>query len=116
MLKVVNALLVVMLVVSAFVLYSLEHALRKHERQIASLKREIVQEGENIKLLKAEWSYLIQPARLERLAAEHLQLQQAKPYQLAKGEELSELVPARPVVQASEGEADLIGNMLKALQ
>ena len=49
MLKVFNAMLVVGLVVSAFVLYSLEHSLRKHERHIASLKRQINTEKETIK-------------------------------------------------------------------
>ncbi len=116
MLKVVNAALVVVLIVSAFVLYSLEHSWRKHERQIASLEREVRQESENIKLLNAEWSYLIRPARLERLAAEHLQLRQARPYQLVRRDELAELMPLRPTVEPASGSGDLIGDMLKALQ
>jgi len=115
-LKVFNAILVIGLVISAFVLYSLEHTLRKHERHIASLKREIRTEVENIKLLNAEWSFLIQPARLERLADEHLQLRQARPYQLVRREELTGLVPMRPPVEPSSESGDVIGNMLKALQ
>lgn len=116
MLKVFNAVLVVGLVVSAFVLYSLEHSMRKHERHIASLKREIRTEKETIKLLNAEWSYLIQPARLERLAAEHLDLRQSRPYQLVKREELPGMVPMRSVADPSSGSGDLIGNILKELQ
>ncbi len=116
MLKVVNAALVVGLIMSAFVLYSLEHSFRKHERQIIALKQEIHQEGENIKLLKAEWSYLIRPERLERLASEHLQLRQSRPYQLVKHSELAETIPPRRAVEPSDGSTDLIGKMLKALQ
>ena len=113
MLKVFNAMLVVGLVISAFVLYSLEHSLRKQERHIASLKREIRTEKENIKLLRAEWSFLIQPVRLERLAEEHLNLRQVRPYQLVRREELLGLMPMRPVVEPSTNSVDPIGNMLK---
>ena len=116
MLRMINAGLVVMLIVSAFVLYSLEHALRKHERHIASLKKEIRQEDENIKLLKAEWSHLIRPERLERLATEHLELRQARPYQLVRREELAERMPDRPVVETVEQSSDPIGDMLRTLQ
>lgn len=113
MLKVFNGMLVVGLVVSAFVLYSLEHSMRKHERHIASLKRDISTEKETIKLLKAEWSYLIRPERLERLAAEHLGLRQSRPYQLVGREELTGVVSMRPTVEPSSGSGDLIGNILK---
>ena len=116
MLKVFNGVLVIGLVVSAFVLYSLEHSLRKQERHIASLKREINAERETIKLLKAEWSYLIQPARLQRLAEEHLDLRQARPYQLVQRDEVPGLVPMRPVDKPSGENGDLIGNILKELQ
>ena len=116
MLKIINAMLVVMLMVSAYVLYSLEHSLRKNERQIVALKKEIRQEGENIKLLNAEWSYLIQPERLERLASEHLSLRQVRPYQLVRREELKDTLRPRPARNPLDGEKDPIGEMLKALQ
>ena len=116
MLKVFNAVLVVALVFSAFVLYSLEHSLRNQERHIASLKREIRTEKENIKLLNAEWSFLIQPVRLERLAEEHLNLRQVRPYQLVQRDELLGLMPMRPAVETSTSTADPIGNMLEDLQ
>ena len=116
MLRILNAILVVGLLVSAFVLYSLEHNLRKHGRYMAALEREIVQEGENIKLLNAEWSYLIRPTRLERLAQTHLNLEQPKPYQLVSRQDLTQLLPERPPVAAEEENPDLIARMLKALQ
>ena len=116
MLRVINAILVVGLLASAFVLYSLEHNLRKHERHISALKREIGQEGENIKLLNAEWSYLIRPERLERLAQSHLKLEQPRPYQLVERQELAELLPLRPTLQAKETDPDLIARMLEKLQ
>lgn len=116
MLRTINAVLVVGLLVSAFVLYSLEHSLRKHERYMAGLEREISQEGENIKLLNAEWSYLIRPARLERLATSHIKLAQPRPYQLVGRQDLSEMLPIRPSVTENSDETDLIARMLDTLQ
>ncbi|MGI9464173.1 MAG: cell division protein FtsL, partial [Aestuariivirgaceae bacterium] len=101
---------------SAFVLYSLEQSLRKQERHIASLKREIRTEKENIKLLNAEWSFLIQPSRLERLAEEHLNLRQTRPYQLARRDELTGLVPLKPSVTPLGNAGDTPDNTLKDLQ
>ena len=116
MLRVINATLVVGLLVSAFVLYSLEHNLRKHGRYMAALKREISQEGENIKLLNAEWSYLTRPARLERLAVTHLNMRQPQPYQLIRRPELAEFLPEREAVPVDDDSPDLIARMLKTLQ
>ena len=65
MLRLFNAVLVLIALVSAFVLYSLEHQMRATERQIARTKAEIAEEREAINLLDAEWSNLTQPARLQ---------------------------------------------------
>lgn len=116
MLKVINGVFVFALIMSAFVLYSLEHSLRKNERYVAQLERDTRNEAEHIKLLNAEWSYLIRPERLERLAAEHLQLQQVRPYQLVQRDEFAGTVRLRPVIEPAAGSGDLIGGMLKDLQ
>lgn len=116
MLKFANATLVMMLIISAFVLYSLEHSVRKNERYIAALDKEIIREAENIKVLNAEWSFLIRPGRLERLAGEHLQLRQAQPYQLVMRDDLAGLMPLRPAIEPAAGSQDLIGKMLEALE
>ena len=116
MLKLVNAILVVGVVASSFVLYSLEHASRKTERQIIALKKEIREEGENLKLLNAEWSYLTRPARLERLARQHLNLQLVRPEQLVSQADLGKhLIEPRSPLAADRG-GDAIGDMLKGLQ
>ena len=68
MFKLFNALLVFTVLVSGFVLYSLEHATRGVEREMARLTADIAKEQEAIKLLRAEWSSLTRPERLQRLA------------------------------------------------
>ena len=63
--KFLNAILVLVALVSGFVLYSLEHTTRGLERELARLEREIAREQESIKLLNAEWSSLTRPDRLQ---------------------------------------------------
>ncbi len=116
MLRLFNVVLVIGVIACSFVMYSLEHQTRKTERQIAALKQDMRQERENIKLLKAEWSHLTSPARLERLARQHLQLEPMRPEQLVHETELATHLPEPPVfVGPGDGE-DAIGNMLKALE
>ena len=78
MLRLFNAFLVLTALVSAFVLYSLEHQMRATERQIAHIKSEIAEEREAIKLLGAEWSNLTQPARLQAPRGEPARAQAAQ--------------------------------------
>lgn len=66
------------------------------EEELNSLNRQIVREQESIQILKAEWSYLNTPTRLEKLAREYLQLQPSEARQfIAK----ADAVPMRPEQQ-----------------
>jgi cell division protein FtsL len=116
MLRIFNGVLVVTVICCAFVLYSLEHASRQNERQIAKMKRQIAEEHENIKLLNAEWSFLNKPERLERLAREHLKLRPVEPQQRINQAELAALLPDRPKAPVLGDGADPIGDMLKGLE
>jgi hypothetical protein len=72
----------------------------------AELQREIDQEKEASSLLKAEWSMLIQPARVQELVGRHaevLKLQPLDPKQISKIENL----PMRPSGPAPDDEAAL---------
>lgn len=115
MLRIFNVALVVVVIGCSFVLYSLEHASRKTERRIAELKQNIINERDTIKLLNAEWSLLTRPARLERLAREHLKLQQMRPEQLVSQADIGKRLPERSVLAPGD-DGDAIGNMLKGLE
>jgi hypothetical protein len=72
----------------------------------ASLQREIDQENETLSLLKAEWSLLIQPSRMQELVERHtdlLKLQPLDPAQITK----LEMLPMRPKGPAPDDEAAL---------
>ncbi|MBL8908952.1 MAG: hypothetical protein JNM20_19940 [Rhizobiales bacterium] len=116
MLRMFNAFLVLTALVSAFILYSLEHQMRATERQIARTKAEIAEEREAIKLLEAEWSNLTQPARLQALAEGQLGLMPLKVGQIVTEQELIARIPSGPVVKLEEPGKDTIGDILKKME
>jgi cell division protein FtsL len=116
MLRAFNACLVVAVLCAAYVLYSLEHSIRGVERQITRTNAAITNEKETIGLLNAEWSSLIRPERLQRLAEQHLDLKRISPDQFVKIDELAARVPAEPPVKLEEQGKDAIGDILKAME
>ncbi len=114
--KLFNALLVVAVLISGFMLYSLEHATRGLEREIAGLRGQISDSKENIKLLSAEWSSLTRPDRIQRLAEQHLQLETIKAQQLVGLGELGQRVPPEPIIKLEAQDKDPIGDILKMMQ
>lgn len=63
-------------------LYHLKNEVQARENELFKINRTILAEQEAIHVLRAEWSYLNQPARLEALASRDLKLQPMKPGQL----------------------------------
>ncbi len=116
MVKFVNAVLVLAVLVSASFLYSLEHATRGKERQIAKLNAAISEEREATKVLSAEWSSLTRPDRLQKLSEQHLKLKPVAADQIVAVEELAQRLPDAPVVKPVEDTADPIGAILKEMQ
>ncbi|NJM29487.1 MAG: cell division protein FtsL [Rhizobiales bacterium] len=115
--KVLNVVLVLAVLVSAFLLYSLEHSTRGLERQIAELRSDMTDERETMKLLQAEWSSLTRPERLQKLAADNLKLQPIKASQFAAQSELGARLPERVSDVATEAKpADPINDILQKMQ
>ena len=114
--KLFNAVLVLAVLVSGFILYSLEHQTRGLERQVAALQKKIVDSREDMKLLDAEWSSLARPDRVKDLASKYLNLQTMQASQIVKTEELAQKVPAEPAVKLEAKDSDPIGAILQKMQ
>jgi cell division protein FtsL len=82
MLRFVNICLVLGLVALASVIYQVKYETRGLDTEIASLTKKIDEERDAIAVLRAEWSLLNRPERIERLAKKYLKLAPAKPVQL----------------------------------
>jgi cell division protein FtsL len=64
-------------------LFFIKHEVKDLERQLGKLTAEIQHEQETIHVLRAEWSYLNDPARLRALAEKHLGMHPVTPAQVA---------------------------------
>jgi cell division protein FtsL len=82
MLRFVNICLVLGLVALAYVIYQVKYEARGLDAEIGSLGKRIDEERDAIAVLRAEWSLLNRPERIERLAQKYLKLAPAKPPQL----------------------------------
>jgi cell division protein FtsL len=116
MFKLFNAALVCGVLVAAFFLYSLEHATRALERNIAKTEHQISDEREKIKLLNAEWANLTQPDRVQKIAEEQLHLQNVEAKQFVPLADLKTKLPDEPPVKLEAQGTDAIGAMLEKLQ
>ena len=55
-------------------LYSMKYEVQRLESKLLSLQTELGSERESLLVLRAEWSYLNSPERLQKLAVRHLEL------------------------------------------
>ena len=114
--KLLNLLLVTAVLISGFILYSLEHETRGFEREAAKLQRGIEAETENMRLLNAEWSSLIRPDRIRTLAERFLGLSTLKAQQIVKLDDISNHVPAEPVMNLQAEGSDPIGAIIDEMK
>ena len=82
MIRAFTAFGIATLILVCFGLYNGVYLAKAHERELQRLNAEIAKEGETIRVLKAEWSYLNQPERLQELARKHLALAPTNPNQI----------------------------------
>jgi len=90
MLRFVNICLVLALVALAYVIYEGKYEARALDEDIGGLRKEIETERDAVAVLRAEWSLLNRPERIERLAKKHLKLNPARPQQLVTIETVSD--------------------------
>lgn len=96
MVRWINVLFVLAVIAGAAAVFRMKHDAERAAEHVAALQRQIDEERETISLLKAEWSLLNQPARLQRLVERYnayLQLEPLAVEQIAAMEDL----PAKPM-------------------
>lgn len=84
MIKLVNALALIVTVVFSFGLYSLKYYTGVAADRVRILESKIAEQDEALRILRAEWSHLNQADRLQTLAERYLDLEPLGPTQLAK--------------------------------
>lgn len=69
---------------------------------LRNMERELLREEESLRVLQAEWSYLNQPERLEKLAREHLELSPLHGKQFARISDINERVDEQALAAAAD--------------
>src|SRR5579862_2173532 len=95
--RIINIVLFVVMIAGAAVTYDMKHKAELAAARNAKLTAEIAKEKDSIALLRAEWSLLTQPSRLQTLVdkySDHFKLQPFSPSQLATIDEIPVRAPA----------------------
>jgi cell division protein FtsL len=79
----------------AVCLFQLKHKVNEQERELAQIHSKMHKTQEAIHILQAEWSYLNEPGRLQKLAEKHLKLAPSDAVQLVSYENIHELTKPR---------------------
>lgn len=88
-----TALCMVLAIALAVLLMAVKFQVQRLERELSRLQRQTAAERQAVHVLTAEFSYLIDPDRLRRLATQHLGLVPVKPEQLGSFAVLDQPLP-----------------------
>ena len=93
MMRLVNVCVIAVLVLAAAHVYKIKFESIRQAERLAKLRTEVRNEREAIATLRAEWSRLDNPARIQQLAARHLALKPVEPRQFDRFDHLPERAP-----------------------
>src|ERR1700681_3679154 len=104
MMRLLNICVIVALVVAAVYVYKIKFESTRKAEQVAKLRLDIRREHDAIAALRAEWSKLDNPGRIQELAQRHLTLRQVETRQFDSLDHLPDRPPDLP---------DPIGSLLE---
>jgi hypothetical protein len=88
------------------VLFHTSQQVTDGRNRLATLNEDVRKEDETIRVLQAEWSYLNQPDRLEKLSKEYLDLAPLKGRQFTKLSDIPDRAEAPAVADAAKPAAE----------
>jgi hypothetical protein len=109
MLRILNIVVIAALVLPAAYVYKIKFEATLQAERVSKLRAEIRRERDAIANLRAEWTQLDRPDRIQGLAQRHLKL---RPIEVAQFDALDKL-PERPVQLVPPGTADPIGAIIE---
>lgn len=73
----------ILALIGGFILFKVKYEVVEIEQKLAETELQISREKETIHILKAEWSHLNEPQRLQKLAEKYLDIMPMKTEQIA---------------------------------
>jgi hypothetical protein len=110
--RIIHLLVIGALVFAAAYVYRIKMESTERTERVLRLRAEIREQRDAIAVLRAEWTKLDAPLRLQGLAERHLTL---KPLNATQYDSLKNL-PERPPSLVKPGESDPIGAMLQTIE
>jgi hypothetical protein len=98
--RIFNFVLIAVMLVGAMITYDMKHKAEVAADRVARLQADIAKEKDAVSLLRAEWSVLTQPPRLESIVQNYAGYFQLVPFSPAQVGTIDD-IPLRPV-QASD--------------
>ena len=111
LLRLLHIVVLAALVLAAADVYKIKYESTLQAERVTKLRGEVRREQDTIASLRAEWSRLDRPDRIQDLAQRHLTL---KPLDVRQYDTLDRL-PERPVELVPPGTADPIGAIIETL-
>lgn len=113
MMRTIDIILIAVMLVAATVTYKIKHDAEKQVVEIKKIQRQIAFEKDTINLLKADWSLMTQPNRLQRLSdiyQSQLKLQPVDVTQIGLFDDIP-MKQADDIEKLIGGSADLIASV-----
>jgi hypothetical protein len=110
--RIIHLLVIGMLVFAAAYVYRIKMESTERTERVLRLRAQIREERDAIAVLRAEWTKLDAPLRLQGLVERHLTL---KPLNATQYDSFKNL-PERPPSLVRPGESDPIGAMLETIE
>jgi cell division protein FtsL len=88
-------------IAASLALYHTSDRVHDLSQQLREINASIDAEQQSIHVLKAEWVYLANPARVESTAKKYLALRPTSPQQVTRIDDLAEIVPTRKEAMTS---------------
>jgi len=115
--RIFNLVLILAMLAGALATYDMKHKAEMAADHVASLRSDIAKEKDQIALLRAEWSVLDQPDRLQGVVdkyADHFKLEPFSPTQITTIDQIPMRAPDAPAIPVKD--SDPLGQILTELE
>lgn len=94
---------IILFAFSVFGLFQIKFKVHSLHIEVAELKKQLEHEKNSIHVLKAEWAYLTQPDRLQKLSEKYLNLKELQHDQIMIAQEGTIIVAQQKMLYQAEG-------------
>lgn len=108
--RIVNFVLVAAMIMGAILTYDMKRRAESAAEQVAALRAAIALEKDRIAELRAQWSLLTQPGRLQAVVEQHADFFQLEPFTPAQIATIGE-IPLKPVGGVADEDRELLARM-----